>query len=415
MPAEQKPGFAFVARHPWLANTLLVIVSLLVTVLVIDLVAFFLLGLRPIGWGPGRFFQHSSSLGWEHKPYAEGTWYAYKDGTRTHVRINAYGFPDDEREVTKDRPRIALIGDSTTEYWEVDEDDRPQRVMERMLDGRFEVLNFGLRGAGTDQELILYRQQAVLFSPDIVVLTFCVNDYGNNAEKDSKPWFELDPSAPNGLRLAGMPIRGERLPEPPWWLELMERSYTLRQLKYFTVGMGSHFREGDPLETHLELRPFKRDYDAEDERRLKVLRRLIAAFVDYSREQDIRFLLVEGIERPVLDEETRKLVVDIYGDQFDFDRVTRELEEHSAAVGYEFLSLPRLVRERGLDVRELLHPLDSMHLNAAGAKFFSTVVVERIRALGWLEEAARAAGTKGPGAGTTGPDAGTAARAAGTG
>ena len=98
MPAERKPGFAFAARHPLIANTLLVIVSLVVTVLVIDLVAFFLLGLRPIGWNPGRFFQHSSSLGWEHKPYADGTWYAYKDGTRTHVRINAYGFPDDARE-----------------------------------------------------------------------------------------------------------------------------------------------------------------------------------------------------------------------------------------------------------------------------------------------------------------------------
>ena len=395
MPAERKSGFAFAAKYPLIANTLLVIVSLVVTVLVIDLVAFFLLGLRPIGWNPGRFFQHSSSLGWEHKPYADGTWYAYKDGTRTHVRINAYGFPDDEREVTKARPRIALIGDSTTEYWEVDEDDRPQRVMEKMLDGGFEVLNFGLRGAGTDQEWLLYTQQAVLFSPDIVVLTFCVNDYGNNADKNSKPWFELDPATPNGLRLAGMPIRGEQLPEPPWWLNLIERSYTLRQLKYLTVGMGSHFREGDPLETHLELRPYKRVYDAEDKRRLELLRRLIASFVNYSREHGIHFLLVEGIERPVLDESQRAEVLKIYSDQFDFDRVTRALEEHSAEMGYEFLSLPRLVRERGLDVRDLMHPQDTMHLNAEGARLFSTSVIEKIRALGWLDGPARTAAETG--------------------
>jgi lysophospholipase L1-like esterase len=374
---------------------LLVIVSLVVTVLVVDLVAFYLLGLRPIGWGPGRFFQHSSLLGWEHKPYAEGTWYAYKDGTRTHVRINAYGFPDDEREVAKVRPRIALIGDSTTEYWEVDEEDRPQQVMQLLLDRRVEVLNFGLRGAGTDQEWILYTQQAVLFSPDIVVLTFCVNDFGNNAEKESKPWFELDDSAPNGLRLAGMPIRGEQLPEPPWWLEVLERSYTLRQLKYVTVGMGSHFRANVPLETHLELRPYKRVYDAEDERRLELLRRLITAFATYSRERGIHFLLVEGIERPVLDEIQRAEVLKIYGDQFDFDRVTRALEEHSAATGYEFLSLPRLVRERGLDVRKLMHPQDTMHLNAEGVRLFSTAVIERIRALGWLNQPARASAEAG--------------------
>jgi len=377
-------GFAFVARHPRLANTLLVIVSIVITLFAIDLVAFYPLGIRPIGWAASRFFQHSSTLGWEHKPYAEGTWYAYKDGTRTHVRINAYGFADDEREVAKTRRRIALLGDSTTEYWEVEEEGRPQRVMERMLDHQVEVLNFGLRGAGTDQELLLYRQQAVHFSPDVLVLTFCVNDYGNNAEKDSKPWFELDPDAPDGVRLAGMPIRGEQLPEPSWWLELIERSFSLRQLKYATVGFGSHFRAGVPLETHLELRPFKRVYDAEDQRRLELLQRLIAAIVNYSRAQGIQFLLVEGIERPVLDETQRAEIVEIYGDQFDFDRVTRALEEHSAAMGYEFLSLPRLVRERGLDVRMLMHPHDSMHLNAAGAELFSTAVVERIRALGWL-------------------------------
>ena len=386
MPGRRETKFALVARHPKLANTLTVIVSVLVTVLVVDLVAFYPLGIRPIGWASSRFFQHSSTLGWEHRPYAEGTWYAYKDGTRTQVRINAYGYADAEREVAKDRPRIALIGDSTTEYWEVEEEGRPQYVMERMLERRVEVLNFGLRGAGTDQELILYRRQAVFFSPDIVVLTFCVNDYGNNAEHGWKPWFELDDEAPDGVRLAGMPIRGERLPKPAWWLELVERSFTLRQLKYALVGYGDHFRAGVPLETHLELRPFKRTYDAEDQRRLELLQRLIAAIVNYSRARGIKFLLVEGIERPVLDQDQRTRIIEIYGDIFDFDRVTVALEEHSAAMGYELLSLPRLVRERGIDVRTLMHPHDSMHLNAAGAELFSAAVVERIRALGWINE-----------------------------
>jgi lysophospholipase L1-like esterase len=86
--------------------------------------------------------------------------------------------------------------------------------------------------------------------------------------------------------------------------------------------------------------------------------------------------------------------VKIYGDIFDFDRVTRTLEEHSVREGYEFLSLPRLVRERGLDVRELMHPQDTMHLNAEGARLFSAAVIERLEAIGWLDTApAVAAGT----------------------
>jgi lysophospholipase L1-like esterase len=368
-----------------LANVLLVIVSLLVGVLMIDLVTFYLLGLRPIGWGPQRFFQHSSLLGWEHIPYAEGTWYAYKDGTRTHVSINAYGFPDDDRAIPKDRPRIALFGDSTTEYWEVEVDDRPQRVIPRLLDGRTEVLNFGLRGAGTDQALLIYRHQAVHFAPDVVVLTLCINDFANNVVHESKPWFVLDADSPDGIRLEGMPIRGERLPKPFWLQDLLEHSFTLRQVKYAVFGMGSHFKTDVPLEEHPELRPFKRVYDEEDERRRELLERLVAAFAAFSREHGIHFLLVEGLARPVLDEHQRAEVLKIYGDVFDFGRVTRALEEHSAREGYEFLSLPGLVRERGLDVRELMHPHDTMHLNAEGVRLFSTAVIDRLQALGWLD------------------------------
>jgi len=370
----------------------LVIVSLVVAVLVIDLAAFYLLGLRRIGYGPDRFFQHSSLLGWEHIPYAEGTWYAYKDGTRTHVSINAFGFPDDDRAITKDRPRIALVGDSTTEFWEVQEDERAPRVMERMLDGRVEVLNFGLRGAGTDQELIRFTNQVVLFSPDIVVLFFCVNDLGNNVTKESKPWFALDPDAPGGIRLQGMPIRGERGTQEPWPRSLLEESFTLRQLKYLTLGRGTFLRTHEPLETHFELRPFKRDYDAEDEYRLELLERLIASFAAHARAHHENLLLVEGLYRPALDDAMRREVVDIYGDRFDFDRLTRALDEHSTREGYEFLSLPRLVREHGLDVRQLMHREDTMHLNAEGVRLFSTAVIERIRALGWLAEQPAALG-----------------------
>jgi lysophospholipase L1-like esterase len=377
---------SFAARHPTLANILLVITSLLIGVLAIDLVAFYPLGLRQTGWGQHRFFQHSSFLGWQHIPNAQGIWYAYKDGTRTHVSINAYGFPDDDRTLTKTRPRIALVGDSTTEYFEVDADERPQRVMSRLLHGRTEVLNFGLRGAGTDQEFLLYRQLAVHFAPDIVVLTFCVNDFADNAGQTSKPWFVLDPDAPAGIRLEGTPVRHKPAPKPLNLEELLKKSFTLRQFKYALFGMGGHFSTRVPLQEHLELRPFKRVYDAEDLRRRELLERLLAAFADFSRQHGIRFLLVEGLARPVLDEEQRAQVLTAYGDNFDFDRVTRRLEEHSAREGYEFLSLPRLLRERGLDVRDHMHRFDTVHLNAEGAKLFSNAVIDRLRALDWLDE-----------------------------
>ena len=381
---KNSSGFAFVRRHPRLANVLLLVTSLVVTVLVIDLFTFYVLDIRRLGHGPERFFQRSSLLGWEHIPYAEGTWYAYKDGTRTHVSINAYGFPDADRTPGKSRKRIALIGDSTTEFWEVEEPRRAQFVIQDLLHGQVEALNFGLRGAGTDQEFVRFTNQVVHFSPDVVVLFFCVNDLGNNVTTESKPYFVLDDAAPGGLRLAGLPIRAEAPDENPWLRDFLEQSFTLRQLKYLTTGVIPQLRVNVPLETHFELRPYKRVYDAEDARRLELLRRLLAAFAAEARQRNIHLLLVEGLYRPALDKKMRQQVLDAYGDQFDFDKVSRTLAEISLQEGIEFLSLPKVVHDRGLDVRDLMHPEDTMHLNAAGVRVFASSVVERVRRLGWL-------------------------------
>ena len=380
------PGFAFIEKHRLLVRVALAIVSLVLTVVTIDLVAFYGLGLRRLGHGGENFFQYSSLLGWEHRPFAEGTWYAYKDGTRTHVRINAFGFPDVDRTVEKNRPRIALIGDSTTEFWEVQENERAQTVIEKLLGGGVEVLNFGLRGAGTDQEFLRYVNEVVHFRPDIVVLFFCVNDIGNNITTQSKPYFVLDSDAPRGIRLEGLPVRGLPPSNSSGWRGVLEQSFTLRRMKYLVEGFGTHLRTNALLEDHYELRPFKRSYDAEDERRLQLEQRLLTAFASYSREHDIHFLLVEGLYRPALDDEMRQRVVSAYGDQFDFDKISRLLSEHSSAEGYEFLSLPRLVGERRMDVRELMHPEDTMHLNAKGVSEFAAAVVERIRERRWLDD-----------------------------
>jgi lysophospholipase L1-like esterase len=384
----RRPGSGIVRRRPLLAYGMLLLVAALALLIVVDLFAFHALALRRLGYGADRYFQHSSLLGLEHVPNASGTWYAYKDGTRTQVSINAYGFPDVERSVEKTRPRIALLGDSTAEFWEVEQRDRAQHVMEAALEQRVEVLNFALRGAGTDQALIRFTEQVVHFSPDVVVLLLCINDLHNNATTAGKPYFVLDEEAPDGIRLAGMPIRREPVEDETWPRSWLQHSFTLRQLKYFLLGIPTHLRVDGPLDHHLELRTLKRSYDAEDERRMELLQRLIATIASEARSRHMRFLLVEGIYRPALDAAMRREIVEAYGDQFDFDKLTRTLESFSARTGIEFLSLPGLVRERSIDVNTLMHPEDTTHLNAEGVRLFSSAVISRLEQLGWLVPAA---------------------------
>jgi hypothetical protein len=88
MQNKKKRDRGFSTRHPFLANCILVVSSTVLAILVVDLVAYNLFDSRRLGTGSRQYFQFSRLLGWEHRPNADGTWYAYKDGTRTHVKIN---------------------------------------------------------------------------------------------------------------------------------------------------------------------------------------------------------------------------------------------------------------------------------------------------------------------------------------
>ena len=256
-----------------------------------------------------------------------------------------------------------------------------------MLDGDFEVLNFGLRGAGTDQEYIRLVEQVVDFDPDIVVYLFCINDIANNVSKGDKPYFVIDPGSPDGIRVQGYPLRSEPLEQDFWLRKLLEKSFTLRRIKYLVAGIKTHLRTEVPLDEHFELRPYKRVYDAEDEHRVELLKKLISAMHRFTRERDIEFLLVEGVYKPALDTPLRQHVLDAYGDQFDFQKVSGLLSDYSQETGINFLSLQDLVRSGGINIDQILHVEDTMHLNRKGVELYASVIAERIRKLGWQERA----------------------------
>jgi lysophospholipase L1-like esterase len=89
-------------------------------------------------------------------------------------------------ETTLEKPagvrRIALVGDSIAfGYWVGDEHGFA-RQLETLLAAagaaaaRVEVLNFAVPGYNLEQELEALRSKALAFSPDLVILLFCLND-----------------------------------------------------------------------------------------------------------------------------------------------------------------------------------------------------------------------------------------------
>lgn len=124
---------------------------------------------------------------------------------RVYVTTNSAGFRDREHPLKKPAGtiRIAVLGDSFAEAAQVKREDAFWAVMEQELKtcaargGRdIEVLNFGISGYGTTQELQMLRHHVWQYEPDIVLLAFLPgNDVRNNSrelESDrGRPFFDL--------------------------------------------------------------------------------------------------------------------------------------------------------------------------------------------------------------------------------
>ena len=96
--------------------------------------------------------------------------------------INSHGFRDRDYSIEKRDSvfRIAVLGDSIIWGHGLALKDSFAKQLEHLLiqglERPFEVLNFGVSGYSTQQEVELYRVRASLFSPDLVIVGFCLND-----------------------------------------------------------------------------------------------------------------------------------------------------------------------------------------------------------------------------------------------
>jgi len=99
------------------------------------------------------------------------------------TETNSHGFRDLPRHhrKTPGTYRIAVIGDSVTMQSTIQFDDlyatRLERKLNAMLPGRhIEILNFGVTGYGTSQELALLHAEVLSFEPDALLWQFHLND-----------------------------------------------------------------------------------------------------------------------------------------------------------------------------------------------------------------------------------------------
>ncbi len=159
-------------------------------------VVFVEIGLRIAGIEYIAFHTIDEQRGWVGRPHVSG-W--YQSEGEAYIQMNSDGFRD--REHIKVKPentfRIALLGDSFLEALQVPLDQGFAAVIERELSSctalarrKVEVINFGVTGYGTDQELITLREKVWDYSPNMVVLNFYTgNDISDNSHAISQKLY----------------------------------------------------------------------------------------------------------------------------------------------------------------------------------------------------------------------------------
>jgi hypothetical protein len=156
--------------------------------------------LRVIGYSYPLFYTTDAYRGFALQPGVEGH---YQREGESYVRINSDGLRDRDHPKAKpaDTVRIAVLGDSFSEAMHVPMEQAFWFLLEHKLQEcnafpgkKIEVINFGVSGYGTAQELMTLRQKVWDYSPDLVVLAFTTyNDIYDNSRALSRteevPYF----------------------------------------------------------------------------------------------------------------------------------------------------------------------------------------------------------------------------------
>jgi len=178
----------------FLSNTALVVGSILVCLLLFEVVVRLAFDYEEV------FLVADSELGFVHPPGRTGKF--MRERTEPHiVSINSKGLRDHEFEYEKlpGVRRIVMLGDSMTEAMQVSLEETAAKQLQLLLQenghANYEVLNFGVSGYGTTQQLMYYQREAVKYDPDIVIVNlFLGNDLEENYYREGnfqRPSYSL--------------------------------------------------------------------------------------------------------------------------------------------------------------------------------------------------------------------------------
>lgn len=271
------------------------------------------------------FGQFDPLLGWSLKPAVEAPHFSGE--YNVIVKQNSHGMRDKEykKKKSRDKYRIAVTGDSFVWGYGVNNDEIFTEVLEKKLGSGFEILNFGVSGYGTDQELLQFKSKILEFEPDMLIVSFYNNDIENIISSRqygySKPLFILE----NGsLRLSNVPVSRE---------EIESRRHSLLDYTNFFLSHYSHafvflkqkmisfyysaevkWRAIFNLEQeYFGIRILKKDQDKQYKEGWELFDSILKEFGSVGKKNDIKIILMHMPDKVQVDKELFETRLRVFG------------------------------------------------------------------------------------------------------
>jgi lysophospholipase L1-like esterase len=137
---------------------------------------------------PDLFWQYDPLLGWAHEPNQTGIFIGPRPWPVEYqgkVHINSLGLRGPELiSLPRGGYRVMVLGDSMVAGFEVDDDKTFVALLEEKLTKELrmpvQTINAGVRGYGTDQAYLYYRERVRELRPDLVIFQASGNDFEDN-------------------------------------------------------------------------------------------------------------------------------------------------------------------------------------------------------------------------------------------
>ena len=351
---------------------------------------------------PKNMYVANKDIGYSLAPGFKGN---YKTPEfKINISINSEGLRDHEyKEKKKNEYRVLVLGDSFVFGWGVEQENTFVKELERILnkekgDKDYEVINVGILGYGTEQELKYLREKGMKYNPDLVLLGFYIgNDikenlagnFNNRVVKDGYLFDKrISELYKKKLESAGKNIDAWKIPIPfkSFFLK-NSQAYTLLHNRYNKILIKLGVRKDIDITKDLmreEYNIFLRDLNSEKYKRFSqdvnqkwnLTIKLLKELSVNAKSEGVNFAIILIPTNYQVYQEKFREITDLYLTNFDLTLPNKKISEFARENHDPIIDLLPKFIDAG-KTEELYFSKDG-HWNEKGHKLAARLIYEEL-------------------------------------